>query len=226
MAKTASRRSGAFGPQNLRGRTRLIVLSAAGIVAGFVIPGSFYQRVLLGWDVAVVLFLAVVVWVANNGTAESMRRRAAAEDEGVVASFLLSLVAAIASVGAIGALLVFGHDLPAARKLGELALAAGTILLSWLFTHAVFALHYAHVYYLPDVDGKGDAGGLDFPGDDDPDYWDFLYFAYVIGATSQTSDTAIQTKRIRRLALAQGVIAFFFNTTILAMTVNIAASLI
>lgn len=212
--------------QDMRGRTRLIAFSALGVVVGLLVPGDLVRRVLIGWDAAVVLFLATMVWIAASGTVESMRRRAAAEDEGVVASFILSLVAAVASVGAIGALLLFGRDLPPGQKFGVLGLAAATIFLSWLFTHAVFALHYAHVYYVRDVDGKGDAGGLDFPGDDDPDYWDFLYFAYVIGATSQTSDTAIHAKRIRRLALAQGVIAFFFNTTILAMTVNIAASLI
>jgi uncharacterized membrane protein len=211
---------------NFQARTRLLGAAVIGGAAGAAVPGTLWQRVLIAWDVTVVVFLASVLLLATTGTIASMRRRAAEEDEGIVVSFVLSLAAAIASIGAIGALLVFGRGLPTPQKVDQLALAAATILLSWLFTHAVFALHYAHVYYSPNVDGPGEAGGLDFPGDDDPDYWDFLYFAYVIGATSQTSDTAIHAKRIRRLALAQGIIAFFFNTTILAMTVNIAASLI
>lgn len=215
-----------FAPQHWRARTRLGVAALVGIVAGLLLPGEVSQRVLIAWDVAVAAFLLSVAWLALADTAESMRRRAADEDEGVVGSFILSLVAALASVGAIGALLLFGRELPATQKIGELLLAGATILLSWLFTHVVFALHYAHVYYVPDVDGPGEAGGLDFPGDDDPDYWDFLYFAFVLGATSQTSDVDITGKRFRRLAAAHGVIAFFFNTTILAMTVNIAASLI
>ena len=91
-------------------------------------------------------------------------------------------------------------------------------------TQVAFALYYAHDYYLPD-DGGDAQGGLEFPGTEVPDYWDFLYFATSIGATSQTSDTAIKSHSLRRLVTLHSVIAFFFNTAVLALTVNIAASL-
>jgi len=89
----------------------------------------------------------------------------------------------------------------------------------------VFAIHYAHVYYLTEEGSPQHRGGLDFPADDAPDYWDFLYFALVLGATSQTADVNIQSKEIRRIAAAHGVIAFAFNTAILATMINLAAGL-
>ena len=97
------------------------------------------------------------------------------------------------------------------------------IITSWSVTQVAFALHYAHEYYRP---GKGGhAHGLIFPKCDVPDYWDFLYFSTSIGATSQTSDTSIRSRSLRRLVTLHAVIAFFFKTAVLALTVNIAASL-
>ena len=96
------------------------------------------------------------------------------------------------------------------------------MVLSWAFTHTIFALHYAHEFY-------GEAtrkSGLQFPGDGQPDYWDFVYFAFVIGMTFQVSDVAITNKSIRRMVVAHGALSFFFTTAIVAMTVNIAASII
>ena len=99
-----------------------------------------------------------------------------------------------------------------------------TILLSWAFVHTIFALHYAHEYYGERRDGI--IGGLNFPDDKVPDYWDFLYFSLVIGMTSQVSDVAITSKSIRRLAAVHGVLSFFFNLTVLALTVNMLSNLI
>ena len=111
----------------------------------------------------------------------------------------------------------------AGRTPRQLALATATIALSWAFTHTIFALHYAHDFY-----GERGAkqGGLNFPGDDEPDYWDFVYFSFVIGMTSQVSDVAVTSKLIRRTVNAHGIVSFFFNATLLALTVNIAASAI
>jgi uncharacterized membrane protein len=95
-------------------------------------------------------------------------------------------------------------------------------LLSWALIHTIFALHYAHEFY-DEIAG----GGLAFPGDDkEPDYWDFVYFSFVIGMTSQVSDVGITSKQIRRTAAAHGVVAFFFNAALLALTINLAASAI
>jgi uncharacterized membrane protein len=103
-------------------------------------------------------------------------------------------------------------------------LAMGTILLSWTFVHMIFSFHYAHEYYGERRDGK--IGGLRFPDDPKPDYRDFLYFSLVIGMTSQVSDVAVTSKVIRRLAAVHGVLSFFFNLTVLALTVNMVSSLI
>jgi uncharacterized membrane protein len=98
-----------------------------------------------------------------------------------------------------------------------------TIALSWAFTHTIFALHYAHEFY---SENDGPPGGLQFPGSEDPDYWDFVYFSFVIGMTSQVSDVAIRSKPIRRIVAAHGVISFVFNVALLSLTVNIAAGAI
>jgi uncharacterized membrane protein len=111
-----------------------------------------------------------------------------------------------------------------APLLKRLELATVTIALSWAAVHTTFALHYAHDYY------RGDQpGGLQFPSGDqheNADYWDFVYFAFVIGMTAQVSDVGITDKTIRRTATAHGIISFVFNTALLALMVNIAASAI
>jgi uncharacterized membrane protein len=99
-----------------------------------------------------------------------------------------------------------------------------TIFVSWAFIHTIFALHYAHEYY----GERGDhaIGGLIFPGRQPPDYWDFLYFSLVIAMTSQVSDVVITSKVIRRIATVHGALAFFFNVSVIAVTVNIISNLI
>ena len=147
-----------------------------------------------------------------------IRRRATLLDEDRFVFLALTAFAAIASLGAIVAQLSTketGHQ-PA-----HLALAVATIALSWTFTHIIFTLHYAHLYY---IEAREESGGLAFPGKGQPDYWDFLYFSFVIGMTSQVSDVAVTAKSIRRIVAAHGVLSFFFNATLLALTVNIAAS--
>src|SRR5262249_2668427 len=113
------------------------------------------------------------------------------------------------------------------NKLEEAAcilISMGTIILSWIFVHTSFTLHYAHEFYGEGRDRK--LGGLKFPGDEDPDYWDFLYFSLVIAMTSQVSDVAIESKSIRRVATLHGVLAFFFNLGVLALTINMISNLI
>jgi uncharacterized membrane protein len=105
----------------------------------------------------------------------------------------------------------------------RVALAVGTILLSWTFMHTIFALHYAHEFYGQGRDDR--IGGLVFPGDEDPDYWDFLYYSLVVAMTAQVSDVQITSKTIRRLTTVHGAVSFFFNATVLALTVNIVSSL-
>src|SRR5208282_440509 len=119
-------------------------------------------------------------------------------------------------------------DLRPAQAGVHVMLAALTILLSWFFMNTMFALHYAHGYY-GDADPSSDyraTGGLVFPGHPEPDYWDFLYFSFVIGMTFQVSDVQIEDHGLRRVALAHGVLAFFFNVVILALVINLLAGMI
>jgi uncharacterized membrane protein len=153
-----------------------------------------------------------------------MRRRAKLQDDGAVVVLALTVFASLASLAAIVLELMGakGHS-PHEQHL-HLALSIVTILCSWFIVHTAFALHYAHEFY-EDTPGTKQ-GCLTFPGNPEPNYLDFLYFAFVLGTTSQTSDVTISSSAMRRLALIHGVIAFFFNTTLLALVVNIAAGLI
>jgi len=175
-------------------------------------------RLLVGWDIDVGLYLALVAHLMTRDDVERIRARAAVEDEGQFAILVLTVVAALASVGAIFAELGIGTG----RRPAHVVLAALTILLSWAFIHTIFALHYAHEFYDEDI-----GGGLAFPGGDtEPDYWDFVYFSFVVGMTSQVSDVGVTHKEIRRTVAAHGVVSFVFNAALLALTVNIAASAI
>jgi uncharacterized membrane protein len=161
-----------------------------------------------------------VAHMMSASSVHRIRERAAREDEGQAAILVLTVAAALASLGAIVAEL--GSSIGTSRRPSHVILAALTILLSWAFIHAIFALHYAHEFY-----DETEGGGLAFPGGDlEPDYWDFVYFSFVIGMTSQVSDVCVTAKRIRRAVAAHGVVAFVFNVALLALTVNIAASAI
>jgi uncharacterized membrane protein len=151
-----------------------------------------------------------------------LKRRAANQDEGNLAILLLTVAAAIASLGAIFVELATSGG--ATRQPGQLILAAGTVVLSWAFIHSIFALHYAHEYYGEGRDGQ--IGGMSFPDDKAPDYWDFTYFSFTIGMCAQVSDVTVSSKTIRRTVLAHSIISFLFNAALLALTVNIAASAI
>jgi len=175
-------------------------------------------RLLVGWDIYVGLYLALVAHLMSGAEIERIRARAAVEDEGQFAILMLTVVAALASLGAIFSELGTGTG----RRPAHIVLAALTILLSWAFIHTIFALHYAHEFYDEDI-----GGGLAFPGGEtEPDYWDFVYFSFVIGMTSQVSDVGVTHKEIRRTVAAHGVVSFVFNAALLALTVNIAASAI
>ncbi len=203
----------------LRAHPRLLISIAAGLVVIAVLPGEWriVTRLLVGWDIGVFLYLVAVYELIWRADVARMRQNAARQDEGAIVILILTVGAALASLGAILAELATG------RTPAQLALATITIGLSWAFIHTIFALHYAHEFY-----GKrhGAACGLAFPGGEEPDYWDFVYFALVVGMTSQVSDVAVTSRRIRRTVTAHGTVSFIFNAALLALTVNIAASAI
>lgn len=173
---------------------------------------------LLGFDTGSLLFFVAQAWHFRRATPESMRRKARTQDAGRW-GILWSGVAFSTVV-----LVALGTELQAGKNGGLLAIgiAAASIVLSWLFLNTLFALHYAHGYY-------GDYGkqheGLDFPGTADPDYWDFAYFAIVVGMTFQVSDVQVTSRYLRRMVLLHGVVAFFFNVFVIAVSVNIVAGM-
>ena len=203
---------------------RLLISAAIGAavtLASTTTDWRLATRVLTGWDVGVGFYLIATYLLVSRSTINEIRRRAGIHDEGAAALLVLTPAAAIASLAAI--VVEFGSAESAAGW-AELAFGMGTILLSWLFLHIVFALHYAHEYYGERSDDQ--IGGLKFPGQQSPDYWDFVYFSFVIAMTSQVSDVAITSKVIRRVATVHGVLSFFFNVSVLALTVNMVSNLI
>jgi len=203
---------------------RLLISVAVGVTVTLALMMTDWRlpsRILTGWDVGVGLYLFLAYLLMSRATVNEIRRRAAIQDEGAAALLILTPAAAIASLAAIVAEL--GNAAPGGGW-PKLALGMGTIVLSWLFLHTVFALHYAHEYYGERSDDR--IGGLKFPGLQGPDYWDFVYFSFVIAMTSQVSDVAITSKVIRRVATSQGVLSFFFNVSVLALTVNMVSNLL
>ena len=209
----------------VRARPRLFVSAAVGLAvlaALMLMDWRMVVRLLIAWDVGVVLYLGLVLHLAAVSEAHHIRRHARVQDEGQVMILVLTALAALASLAAIFALL--SSAAPNNRQAADLVLATLTIVFSWAFTHSMFALHYAHEYY-DENDGRG--GGMSFPGEnEEPDYWDFLYFSFVIGMCAQVSDITVTCKPIRRTVFAHSVVSFVFNAALLALTVNIAASAI
>ncbi len=209
----------------VRARPRLFASGLFGLTVIALLPAvsRFATRLLVGWDAGVALYLALVYHLMAVSHVGHIRLRARVEDEGRTAILVLTATAALASLGAIVAELGSSSTAGSVRPPAHLILATVTIVMSWAFTHTIFALHYAHDFY-QENGGKG--SGLAFPGGEEPDYWDFVYFSFVIGMTSQVSDVAILSKPMRRTAAAHGIISFVFNAALLALTVNIAASAI
>jgi uncharacterized membrane protein len=202
-------------------RPRTFVSILIGVVAFFLLPDSLrlVTRLLMGWDIFATFYLVLAYVMMFRCGLAHIKRNAALQDDGRFLILMVTALGAFASIAAIVFELGATH-----RSTPQLALATVTIALSWAAVHTTFALHYAHDYYR-----GAKPGGLQFPsGDqhDHADYWDFVYFSFVIGMTAQVSDVGITDKTIRRTATAHGVISFVFNTALLALMVNIAASAI
>lgn len=191
----------------------ILLLVSVGLAwAGLSIPSAL----LLGFDFGALVYLGVMLRVFNHAKPDHLRAYAQSQDVGHRGT-LWSAVALSTVV-----LVALATELNAAKSGGvlQIIIAAISIVLSWLFMNTMFAVHYAHSYY--GADQRSDKG-LNFPGDKQPDYWDFVYFAIVLGMTFQVSDVEITSREVRRTALVHSVIAFFFNVFIIAISVNIAA---
>jgi uncharacterized membrane protein len=202
-------------------RPRTFIAVAAGILVGLLLPGSYrlVTRLLFGWDALIAVYLVLVYAMMLCNDHQHIRRSAAMQDDGRFLILLVTATGAFASIAAIVSELGTPH-----RGVWELTIAIATIALSWAAVHTTFALHYAHDYYR-----GAKPGGLQFPSgdkEDHADYWDFVYFSFVIGMTAQVSDVGITDKIIRRTATVHGIISFVFNTALIALMVNIAGSAI
>ena len=212
----------------LLGHQRTVLATIVGLIAYALLPAPHGQaaRMVFAWDIgSVTLLLMMATMLMRPGDDAAMARRAEAQQEGEWTVFAITLAGVVVSFAALTTVLSVAKDMPhgAERDL-YVGVVAATLLLSWLVTHLVFALRYAHEYYGRE-DGVRDVdGGLDFPGGQPPDYWDFIYFSLVMGMTFQVSDVQITSRKLRRLATLHGLIGFLFNTVIVALTVNIAAS--
>jgi len=176
-------------------------------------------------DIFFLVFLGAMLAMAFATDIDGLRRRAKVEDEGIVVIVVLTIGAIAFSFASIFSILNGGAD----RPLRHLLTALVSIPLGWAVLNTLFAFHYSRLYYAPEGDEGGkseDAGGLDFPDTPEPCIWDFFYFAFVIGATFQTSDVGIRTTDFRVVAMFHSIASFIFNTVLLALAVNLGAILL
>lgn len=192
----------------------LVVLGAPG-AAALIGPARGF---IAAFDIAALVFIGTALQLMWDKSAADIRDQAARVD----ANRLLLLTVTCVMLGVVLAALVVELGDKKHDGWGP-ALAVSTLALAWLFAGFMYALHYAHLYYDADEGGK-DAKGLDFPGKEEPDYWDFLYFSIVLGSTFQVSDVEITRRGVRRVALIHGLVAFFFNIGVVALTINVVGS--
>lgn len=208
-------------------RPRLFLSGVLGCLVALGLPDSLalhpVTRMIIGWNTGAGLYLVLAVRMMFWSSHDRMKTRALHQDEGRFVILALVIIAAVASLGAIVAELAVAKDIRGTLRYAHIGLAIVTVVSSWAFTQVMFALHYAHDYYLAEM--RGSPGGLEFPGLHAPDYGDFLYFACVIGTSGQTADVSLTSRTMRRTGLVHCILAFFFNTTLVALSINIASGL-
>lgn len=215
--------------ENLDSHHRLLI-AVGGAAIGFSAARALHlsSRLIFTWNVFSVSAL-ILIWLRIAVAEPAVcKRTAKLQDPNRTAIFLSVVLGAFASLFAVAFLLSSAKGLSAAKMTGHVAMAITTVVTSWCLIHTMFALRYAHIFYLRN-DERADArggSGLKFPGEAEPDYLDFAYFSFVLGMTCQVSDVQITSRRIRRLALVHGALAFVFNTAILALSINLVSGLL
>lgn len=215
-------------------RARLYLAPAIGLVVYGIlhIPEISVQfsgeplKPALAWIVTTVAYLIPTGWMMmRHGDRDRIRARAKAVDIGLGENITIAILAGGFSLFAVAIVLEGAKNLAGTERVFDLAIGVLTVFLSWTMLHVIYAVHYAHIYYDPAErkDGAKVRGGLEFPGTKEPDYWDFVYFSFVIGMTCQVSDVQVTARHLRHLATAQGIISFFYNTVVVALAVNIVA---
>lgn len=209
------------------GPQRLVYGLAAGLVAAALPLALAWQfRGLLAWCIGVTVYLVLAWWLCVGFDSRRTRERAQAQDEPSVVLFLVLLLATMACVAAITVLMQQSRDLSGIQRALHIGLSVVALAMSWLFIQTIFTFRYAHRYYHEEKLQEPDGPGLQFPGGQDPDYFDFLYYAFVVGMTSQVSDVQVTSREMRRLTLVHGVLSFGFNMLILALSINVVAGVL
>jgi uncharacterized membrane protein len=220
------RRSNRF-VRHIRTRPRLVTAASVGIAVGVLLPASVSDHVvtrcLIAWNAGTVLYLLLAAVMMFRSSDDQMRHRAQLQDEGQSVILALVCLTAIASLAAIAGELAVVKQMHGLIKGVHVALAGATVLSSWAFIQVMFALHYAHDYYA--AIGHRRPPGLRFPDEEHPNYGDFFYFAAIIGTSGQTADVAFSSKPMRRVGSVHCILAYLFNTVVLALLINIGASL-
>ena len=208
-------------------RPRLMISVAIGCVVAALMPASFVPhaitRVLIGWNAAAIAYAVLAFEMMARATRAHMRLHACTQDEGKYTILALVLISSMLTLFSTAVEMSAAKDVHGTLKAMHVALAGLTVFTTWWVNQIMFALHYAHDYYRHT--GRKDRG-LMFPGTAQPDYFDFLYAAAIIGTSGQTADVSFNTSPTRRLAMVHSVLAFFFNTIVLALTINFAAGLL
>lgn len=211
----------------IRSRPHLFFCFFFALLVELLLPNSIAQqsitRHIIALNSGAILYLILATQMMFFSDQKKMLKRSELQDEGQVVVLILALGAVITSLVAIIAELSVAKEIHGVIRFEHIALAVLTIVTSWSFIHLIFAIHYAHDYYL-NLSHKQD-GGLLFPGNRLPDYADFLYFAFIIGTSAQTADVSFCSRKMRRIGGVHCVFSFFFNTTILALTINIVSGL-
>jgi uncharacterized membrane protein len=222
---TRARRAALQVLRFIQGRPRLLIGLTLGLGAALLLPATtpLATRVLTGWNVAVWSYLVLVGWLMARASAAGVRTLAEREDPSAAAVLLLMSITATASLAAIVLELGATRNLPFDERLLHYALTAITLAGYWLFLNTMFTLHYARLFYRSDERSRP----LRFPEGErvDPNYWDFLYFAFTIATAAQTSDVSVTTRAMRRVVLGHSVLGFVFNAAIIGMSINVAAGL-
>ena len=209
------------GPQRLvYGLVTALAVSAAPL------PMGWEYQALLAWCVGLVVYLVLAWWLCLAFDAKRTRERAQAQDEPSVVLVLVLLLANAACVVAVTMLMQQSRDLSGFEQALYISLSAASLAASWFFIQTIFAFHYAHRYYFEEKQGEPDGPGLKFPGGLAPDYFDFLYYAHVVGMTSQVADVQVTSREMRHITLVHSVLAFGFNMLILALSINVVAGLL
>jgi uncharacterized membrane protein len=209
------------GPQRLA-----YGLIAALAVAAAPLPMGWEFRGLLAWCAGLLVYLCLAWWLCVGFDAKRTRERAQAQDETSFVLFLVLLLATAACVAAITALMQQSRDLSGFQRGLHIGLSMLALGVSWLFIQTIFTFRYAHRYYFEEKQNEPDGPGLQFPGGLDPDYFDFLYYAHVVGMTSQVSDVQVTSREMRHITLVHSVLSFGFNMLILALSINVVAGLL